>query len=243
MPACEVSTVMFDLGDTLFEPLNSSSIMENLEAVASTVKFDADPRELLTEFRRTRTRIEQELSDSNSTFYLHREFIGKVVSALFATFDCPIADELVEQFCDAQRDAVVANLRPRSDCAQTLENLRGFGYKLAIVSNIDDEWLEPISNKWNLERMVDKILSSEQARSCKPDSSIFLQACRMIDAPPHEVIFVGDSFVNDVEGSKTVGMKPVWFNPDAPTPDHDGSVRSIAELSKLVPILTKTETP
>ena len=200
MPSPEISTVMFDLGDTLFEPLHSSFVRKNLNAVAATVEFDAGSHELLSEFRSTRTRIERELSDSNSTFYLHREFIGKVVTALFATLDCPIEDETIEQFCDAQRDAVVANLRPRSDCAQTLESLRSFGYRLAIVSNIDDEWLEPIGKKWNLERMVDQILSSEQARSCKPDSSIFLHACRMIEVLPHEVVFVGDSFVNDVKG-------------------------------------------
>lgn len=239
MSSTEYSTVMFDLGDTLFEPLNSSLIKKNLEAAAVASKLNARMSKMLSEFRTTRSRIEQEYATSNSTFYLHREFIGQVLTSMFESLDCPIADDVVEQFCNAQRDAVVAHLRPRKDCVPTLERLRDFGYKLAIVSNIDDEWLEPIGERWNLDRLVDGILSSERARSCKPDSAIFLQACRMMDVLPHEVLFVGDSFVNDVTGAKNVGMKPIWFDPNAARPGHDSSVRTITELNELVDILEK----
>lgn len=240
MAPTEVSAVMLDLGDTLFEPLDSSYVLENLNTATSTVKLETDPRELLSEFRSTRVRIERELSESNSTFYLHRDFIAKVVSDLFANLDSTIPYEVVQRFCDAQRDAVVGNLRPREDCTSTLSRLRDLGYKLAIVSNIDDEWLEPLNERWNLDQMVDAILSSECAQSCKPDSSIFFQACRMIDVHPHEVVFVGDSLVNDVEGSRSVGMEPVWFDPSSTRPPHGQSVRSITTLGELVDILSYT---
>lgn len=236
MSPLEVSTVMFDLGDTLFEPLSSTFIKKNLEDVAHTVNLNNETHELLSEFRITRNRIEHELSASNLTFYLHREFIGKVLISMFESFGFSIGDEVVEQFCDAQRDAVIANLHPRTDCVPTLARLRALGYKLAIVSNIDDEWLEPIAERWNLCRIVDGILSSEEARSCKPDSSIFLQACRMIDVLPQQVIFVGDSFVNDVTGSRNVGMNPIWFDTGGTDPGHE-STPTITELSELEDVL------
>lgn len=238
MAPTKVSAVMLDLGDTLFEPLDSSYVLENLNTATSTVNLETDPLELLSEFRRTRTRTERELSRANSTFYLHRDFIAKVVSDLFASLNCKIPYEVVQRFCDAQRDAVVANLRPREDCTSTLNRLRDLGYKLAIVSNIDDEWLDPLKEQWNLDQMVDGILSSECAHSCKPDSSIFLQACRLIDVHPHEVVFVGDSLVNDVEGSRSVGMDPVWFDPNGTRPPQRQPVRSITTLSELVDILS-----
>ena len=241
MSSLEISTVMFDLGDTLFEPLNSSFIGKNLEAVAHSVKLNKRTPDLLSEFRTKRNQVEHEFSASNSTFYLHRQFIAKVLTSMFESFGHALEDEVIEQFCDSQRDAVVANLRPRKDCERTLVRLRDLDYKLAIVSNIDDEWLEPIGKQWKLDRLVDEILSSEQARSCKPDSSIFLQACRMVGVPPHEVLFVGDSYVNDVNGSKSVGMYPIWFDTDGSNPSHDGSVKSITELSELESILTKKE--
>ncbi len=236
MPSLEISTVMFDLGDTLFEPLNSKFIQKNLEDVAHTVNFNNGTLELLSEFRITRNRIEHELSASKLTFYLHREFIGKVLVSMFESFGYSIEVKVVEQFCDAQRDAVIANLRPRKDCVTTLERFRALGYKLAIVSNIDDEWLEPIKEHWNLDRFVDGVLSSEEARSCKPDSSIFLQACRMIDVHPQQVIFVGDSAVNDVAGSRNVGMNPIWFDAGGTKPGHE-STPSITELSELENII------
>lgn len=241
MSSLEISTVMFDLGDTLFEPLNSSLIGKNLETVAYSVKLNKGTPDLLSEFRITRNQIEHEFSASNSTFYLHRQFIAKVLTSMFESFGHALEDEVIEQFCDSQRNAVVENLRPRKDCARTLARLRDLDYKLAIVSNIDDEWLEPISKLWKLDRMVDEILSSEQARSCKPHSSIFLQACRMVGVLPHEVIFVGDSYVNDVTGSKNVGMHPIWFATGGTNPSHDESIKSIRELNELESILTKNE--
>ena len=242
MPSREISAVMFDLGDTLFEPLRSTYISENLNRIASAVKLDLNAHELLSEFRSKRLQVEQELSSSDSTFYLHREFIGRVVSAMFADLDCPIAEDVVEKFCDAQRDAVVANLRPRKDCTSTLEQLRASGYKLAIVSNIDDEWLEPIRNRWNLDLFVDAILSSESAKSCKPDSSVFLHACRMIDVRPYEVVFVGDSLVNDVKGSRSVGMEPIWFDTGGSGPVLDETVQSTTALYELIDILANRNT-
>jgi HAD superfamily hydrolase (TIGR01509 family) len=239
MPAREISAVMFDLGDTLFEPLHSDFISQNLKAIASTVKCDLNSHELLAEFRNTRVRVERELSSSNSTFYLHREFIGRVVSTMLRDLEHPISDDAVEKFCDAQRDAVVANLCPRNDCTSTLMQLRASGYTLAIVSNIDDEWLEPIRDRWNLDQLVDGILSSELAQSCKPDSSIFLQACRMIEVRPQDALFVGDSLINDVEGSRSVGMEPIWFDTSSTGQIRDKPVQTITALSELVKILAK----
>ena len=231
------SAVMFDLGDTLFEPLDSFFITKNLQVVASDARVDAKADQLLSSFRANRIRIERELSESKSTFYLHREFVQKVLSATFHSFGCSLSSELLNQFCEAQRDAVVENLRPRRDCAKTLKALRHGGYRLGIVSNIDNEWIEPIREKWELDLLVDEILSSEQASSCKPDPSIFLQACRMISVKPQESLFVGDSFSNDVIGSRNVGMQPIWFDTGSVNLKQSETVQSVTELSELVQVL------
>lgn len=241
MPYKKISAVMFDLGDTLFEPLDALYIERNLYDIALGASVEINARQLLSSFRDTRNRIERELSQSKSTFYLHRDFVREVLSSMFESFGCSLSNELLEQFCLAQRDAVVENLCPRKDCTETLKQLRQCGYKLAIVSNIDDEWIEPIREKWALDHMVDGILSSERARSCKPDSSIFLQACRMIGVRPQETLFVGDSIDNDVRGSQIVGMHPIWFKTARTDLRQPDLVRTVSKLSDLVEILNPEE--
>lgn len=233
------SAVMFDLGDTLFEPLDSSFVTRNLEDVAVAASVDIKSDQLLSKFRSTRNRFERELSESRATFYLHREFVRNVLSSTFDSFDCSLTSGLLDKFCDAQRDVVVENLRPRKDCTETLKRLRKNGYRLGIVSNIDNEWIEPIRKKWELDLLVDEILSSEQACSCKPSSSIFLQACRLIDVKPQESLFVGDSFANDVIGSRNVGMHPIWFDTGLSNLDQGETVQSVTELSELLNILVR----
>ncbi len=205
-----IQAVMFDLGDTLFEPLARSHLEKNLLNIAVETPLKTTPDELLRVFRATRTKLEAELS--NSGFYLHRTFIGKVVSRLFDSMDHTLPRKLVHRFCDSQRDAVVAHLRPRPDCFETLAQLRKMGFKLAIVSNIDNEWFNPLRSKWRLDDFVDVCLSSESARSCKPDETIFEKACTLTAVTPGDTVFVGDSQLNDFFGSENVGMRPIWYD-------------------------------
>ena len=205
-----IQAVMFDLGDTLFEPLESSHIERNLASIANVMNINVPLSSLLERFASKRHELEREFSKQR--FYLHRNFVESVLRSLFESLECVLPDALANQFCDAQRDAVVNYLQPREGLSETFSLLRNHGYRLAIVSNIDNEWIDPLRTKWNLDELVDLCLSSEDAQSCKPDEAIFFQACRMLGVAPTETIFVGDSQINDVAGSQRIGMHPIWFD-------------------------------
>ncbi len=44
----------------------------------------------------------------------------------------------------------------------------------------------------------------------KPDSRIFHEACRLLDAPPHEVLHIGDDWALDVVGAHRAGLRTAW---------------------------------
>ena len=130
----------------------------------------------------------------------------------------------------------------RDDCLDTLRRLRDAGRYLAIVSNIDDDYLHPMVERTGLAALLHTWTSSEEARSCKPDSGIFELALAKAKVEAQNVIFVGDSAHHDVLGAQRMGMRTVLIQEpgaQAPgadparsaTPDH-----TIAELAELLPI-------
>ena len=63
-----------------------------------------------------------------------------------------------------------------------------------------------------IEHLVDFSLSSEAARSCKPDRQIFEIAKRKMGLNKSELLFVGDSIEHDIFGSKRYGIQNVFFS-------------------------------
>jgi putative hydrolase of the HAD superfamily len=54
-------------------------------------------------------------------------------------------------------------------------------------------------------------LAAHRFGCAKPDSSIFLAACEELQFSPHEIMFVGDDLLLDVQAAQQVGMQGVWM--------------------------------
>lgn len=200
--------ILFDLGDTLFEPLPRQYGEQNLLAFARQVDVTEPDQVVITTFAETKTAVAQDFAQRS--FYTHREFIAtsfRLCCDSLGKNGSPVADA----YATAQRDSVIAHLAPRSDCFSTLEELNRRGHLLGIVSNIDDDWLTPLIDRWQLRERVDAILSSESAHSCKPDRRIFQLACEQHDCTPDQVVFIGDDETNDIHGAKQAGMTSVLY--------------------------------
>ena len=230
-----ISAVFFDLGETLFQPLDNWVTSGNIAKLAGTIKIPIGGNELIAQYRKLREEVT--LDFAKRSFYLHKDFVNEAMSRLFEHYELEDAKRAIEDFAYAQRDAVVRYLKPQSDCFEVLKELRVRGFKLAIVSNIDDDWLDPLIEIWKLDRYVDFILSSETAQSCKPDASIFTQACEAVGVSPQEIVFVGDSFINDVEGASNVGMHPVWLNQHGTGSVGELQVPQVKTLSALLELV------
>lgn len=230
-----LQTILFDLGETLFEPLPAAYGERNLITVARQAGVIANEQELIEMFARVKKQTTERFA--MKTFYLHREFIQSAFLDCCQALQCDATLAYADAYATAQRDAVVEHLRPRDDCFATLRELRERGYRLGIVSNIDNDWLDPLVDRWGLADRVDGILSSESANSCKPDGRIFTAACELLECEPATTLFVGDDEVNDVFGANRAGMRSVLFQRNvesAPTSDANFTIHGLAALLSLL---------
>lgn len=122
------------------------------------------------------------------------------------------------------------------DTVPALERL-ALHYKLAVVSNADDDHLREALTANNIP--IELVLSSETARSYKPRRPIFRQASELLDEHPHDILYVGDSPLMDVLGARYAGMQVAWLNRPGierpagiPRPDHE--VRDLLELARVL---------
>jgi FMN phosphatase YigB (HAD superfamily) len=56
------------------------------------------------------------------------------------------------------------------------------------------------------------VIISDEVGYEKPSPEIYLTALNYIQASPDEVIFVGDSWKNDIEGPGNIGIRSIWLN-------------------------------
>ena len=225
------AVILFDLGDTLFEPLPREYGERNLLTFARQVDVK-DPDEAVIEtFGEAKRAVAHHFAQR--AFYTHREFIA---TAFISCCELLGKDgsSAADAYVNAQRDNVIEYLSPRTDCFSTLDELNRRGHRLGIVSNIDDDWLTPLIDRWQLAERVDGILSSESARSCKPDQRVFQLACEQHGASPSETIFVGDDEVNDVRGGNLLGMTTVLLRKASERVNDTAADHKIHTLSELL---------
>ena len=123
-----------------------------------------------------------------------------------------------------------------AEVAELLEALRA-RYRLAILSNADDDFLHACLAKNGLE--FDAVVSSEAARALKPDPAIFAYLAGVLGLERHQILYVGDNPMPDIVGARQAGVPVAWLNrsghplpEDMPAPDVE-----VPSLTKLLPIL------
>lgn len=61
---------------------------------------------------------------------------------------------------------------------------------------------------------INWVISSADYAVSKPNRFLFEVALAKMSVEPHEVWFVGDMLINDIDGSQKAGMKGIWYNPE-----------------------------
>ncbi len=235
--ALHIRAVFFDLGGTLFQHLPAAHTQHNLIAVMDSLKDrqPADNAAIWHSYRRHRRQLEDE--GQYQAFFMHRGLVAEAMRRTLAEYDI-VAPAAAAAFCDAQRASVTQHLQLRADTISTLEQLQQQGVYRAIVSNIDDDYIVPLLRRTGLAQYLEHWLSSERARSCKPHAGIFRQAMASAGHAPDQVLFVGDSYANDVLGASRLGMKTALLTTDLDEPLPPGAdfyIESLAELLAIIP--------
>ncbi|MFD3257199.1 HAD family hydrolase [Paenibacillus lentus] len=94
----------------------------------------------------------------------------------------------------------------------TLRELRGHGYRIGLISNWDETARTVLADN-DLDVELDDIIISSEVGLEKPDPGIFRLALERAGVSPHQSLYIGDNYYDDVIGSRKVGMHCLLINP------------------------------
>ena len=92
-----------------------------------------------------------------------------------------------------------------------LANLRGAGYRLAILSNGSPRMLATMTRAAGLDALIPDLLSVETVRVYKPDFRVYGMVEPALGAKPAEVLFVSANGW-DIAGAARFGFNTAWVN-------------------------------
>jgi putative hydrolase of the HAD superfamily len=113
------------------------------------------------------------------------------------------------------------------DAPPVLEALRGRGIRIGLISNGQRD-LDEFTAHHGLE--VDAIVGSKAHGRVKPHASIFVAALRALDVAPDESAMVGDSYEDDIEGARALGMRAILLDRDGLHPDAPERIDTLLAL-------------
>jgi HAD superfamily hydrolase (TIGR01549 family) len=113
------------------------------------------------------------------------------------------------------------------DALPTLAALRERNLRLGLVSNGQRD-LEEFARHHALD--VDVCVGSMRHGRVKPHRSIFEAALEALDAAPTEAAMVGDSYADDIEGARALGMRAILVDREGL---HEGEPDRIDTLLAL----------
>ncbi len=117
--------------------------------------------------------------------------------------------------------------------AEAKDALAALAVPVCCVSNADEDDLQEAISAHGLR--FNGMVSSESARSYKPDPGIFQYAMKMMGVSPERCAHVGDSLHSDILGAQKVGITSVWIERNGRISDigdsqPDLTIKSLLDL-------------
>jgi 2-haloacid dehalogenase len=113
-------------------------------------------------------------------------------------------------------------LKAWPEVASALSKLKETGARLAILSNLTPNMLRGCVNTAGLDGMFEAILSTDAARTFKPDARAYQLGVDALNLPREEILFV--AFAGwDAVGAKLFGYPTFWVNRLGLPPERFGA--------------------
>lgn len=148
-------------------------------------------------------------------------------------------DEDLQRIIDVHSEPFIKHVRIRKGAKTLLTILQQNKIKLGIVANIYSEAMNPVLEREKLLHFFTTIIASVDVGYRKPDPIIFHLALKQLHLKPQEVIMVGDSPQNDIQGAHNLGIQTVRLmrGPNRTKPDIVKPDYKIWNFSNLLPII------
>jgi putative hydrolase of the HAD superfamily len=217
------AAILFDLGNTLAAYYHASEFRPILEDAIGGVRDELGSRCLCD--ISLEAALEAAIAEnSEASDYRFRPMIER----LERIFQVPLANNLslAATLCERFLGPIFAVGRVYDDTLPALRRLRSAGVRTAIVSNAPwgspaDLWRREL-RRLGLADAVDAVVLCGDVGWRKPAPDIFHHAMSKVGCRPADCVFVGDDLRWDIEGSASVGMRPILIDRDGRYPHFAG---------------------
>jgi 2-haloalkanoic acid dehalogenase type II len=222
----KIKAIGFDAYGTIFDTGTGS--IDATRRILSKNGTDLDPENIYAEWKRIHQQI---IASLLSEFEKEEEIFRKSLSQIYAKYH-------LSGCIDEDIDIMLTTLGKRKvfpDALACLDQLRG-KYQVIIASNSDTQPLRKDIHRNQI--FYDWLVTSERLRIYKPRPEFYLEMLKVGPFMPHEVIYVGDSILQDYRGPQSIGIKSIWLNRKGEC-FSDVKIPQIASLIELAAILEK----
>jgi 2-haloacid dehalogenase len=124
------------------------------------------------------------------------------------------------------------------DVIDALEQLKGGGMRLAILSNGTPQMLASAAANSGIADLLDAVLSVEEVGVFKPHPSVYKLASDRLQLAPDRICFLSSNGW-DAYAAKAFGFHAVWCNRFNQSPERipetpDGQIATLAALPAIV---------
>ena len=190
------SCLTFDCYGTLIDW--ESGILGAMRPILEARGVELGDEDLLELFGRAESAAE------SGTYRRYREVLSDVVSGF--------GEALGFEPSQAERSSLADSLGDWAPFGDTVDALEALGgrYRLAIISNIDDDLFAKSAPKLGVE--FDEVVTAQQVGAYKPSLQNFSIAFERLGLDPSAVLHVAQSLHHDIAPARALGLACVWVN-------------------------------
>lgn len=220
--ARQYDIVTFDCYGTLIDW--ESGIADAFQRAAREDGVDLRREEILRAYAAAEGVVERE------QYRRYRDVLAEAASRTARSLGWPLAFERATFLANS-----LPNWRPFADTNPALERLRDAGYRLGILSNVDDDLL--LATRRHFTVGFDLIVTAQQVRSYKPAHGHFLTARESIGT--ERWLHAAQSSFHDIVPANALGIPAAWVNRHGRTALAGGTpTHEVSDLKGLADLLT-----
>jgi 2-haloacid dehalogenase len=152
------------------------------------------------------------------------------------------ADEIGLAVTDEQATALPrhwGSLPVFADVELALGGLRNAGYRLAVLTNCDDDLFAEIHRSFR--QPFDLVITAEQLKDYKPSLSHFRRFFRVSGVEMSDWVHVACSWFHDIVPAREFGTKRIWVDRDRTGEDPGAATMRLPDARGLVEAVKRLE--
>jgi HAD superfamily hydrolase (TIGR01549 family) len=228
MSDAAITTILFDLDDTLFDHAGTARAALAATAAGRPSLQGVPVEELYQRYSELLEEMHPLVMTGQISYLAARE---RRFHQLLVPYERAVSAADSLRVAELHYGHYQRLRRPVAGALALLQRLQPT-YQVGIITNNRTEEQREKLRFLGMDMLVDALITSEAVGVLKPDPAIYHVALQQLGASPAATVMVGDNWQADVLGALAVGIRPIWLN-------RTGAARllpHVTELTSLEPL-------